>query len=75
MAKILALHGPNLNLLGIREPETYGSTTLEEINLFLKNSAEEMGHEFIAFQSNAEHLLIDAIQAAMTDVDFIIISH
>ena len=74
MAKILALHGPNLNLLGIREPEIYGSTTLEEINQFLQHSAEELNHEFAALQSNAEHELIAAVHQALVDVDFIIIN-
>ena len=72
---ILVLHGPNLNLLGRREPEVYGSVTLEEINENLLNLAKESGIKLIAFQSNAEGELIDRIQQALgDDVDFIIIN-
>ena len=60
--KILVVHGPNLNLLGIREPEVYGSTTMEEINQGLLDKANSNDIEIEAFQSNAEHELIDAIQ-------------
>lgn len=62
MAKILVLHGPNLNLLGTREPEIYGRETLAEINRQLTGLAQAGGHELICFQSNAEHELIDRIQ-------------
>ena len=72
---ILVLHGPNLNLLGKREPEVYGSVTLEEINENLLNLAKESDIKLVAFQSNAEGELIDRIQQAMgDDVDFIIIN-
>lgn len=72
---ILVLHGPNLNLLGKREPEVYGSVTLEEINENLLNLAKESDIKLVAFQSNAEGELIDRIQQAMGDnVDFIIIN-
>ena len=72
---ILVLHGPNLNLLGKREPEVYGSVTLEEINESLLNLAKESDIKLVAFQSNAEGELIDRIQQAMGDnVDFIIIN-
>ncbi|ARO86762.1 3-dehydroquinate dehydratase [Nitrosospira lacus] len=72
---ILVLHGPNLNLLGRREPEVYGSMTLEEINENLLNLAKKSGIELVAFQSNMEGELIDRIQQAMDDdVDFIIIN-
>lgn len=64
MAKILVLHGPNLNLLGKREPETYGQTSLSCINETLMALAAQAGHDLVAQQSNAEHVLIDAIQAA-----------
>lgn len=64
MSSILTLHGPNLNLLGQREPETYGKTTLAEINTTLTARATEWGHTLTTFQSNAEHELIDAIQQA-----------
>ena len=62
MAKILVLHGPNLNLLGTREPEIYGRETLAEINRQLTGLAQAGGHELICFQSNAEDELIDRIQ-------------
>lgn len=72
---ILVLHGPNLNLLGRREPEVYGSVTLEEINENLLNLAKESDIKLVAFQSNAEGELIDRIQQAIGDkVDFIIIN-
>lgn len=75
MAKILVLHGPNLNMLGMREPEVYGTTTLKEINEQIKLFAETAGHKLVTFQSNAEHELIDQIQSAKTkNIDFIIIN-
>ncbi len=64
MAKILVLHGPNLNLLGTREPEVYGRTTLQDIDAALVAAAKAAGHELLAFQSNAEHALIDRVHAA-----------
>ena len=67
MAKILVLHGPNLNLLGEREPETYGRTTLAEIDAGLAALAEADGHRLESLQSNAEHVLVDRVQAAATD--------
>lgn len=67
MAKILLLHGPNLNLLGTREPETYGHATLPGIVGDLVAIAQAEGHELLSFQSNAEHALIDRIHAAGTD--------
>ncbi len=72
MAHLLVLHGPNLNLLGQREPDVYGTTRLEEINQYLETSASEMGHTVYCLQSNAEHTLIEAIHAALGEVDFII---
>lgn len=75
MAKFLVLHGPNLNLLGQREPEVYGTTTLDEINEAIKSRAKGNGHQVTCFQSNAEHELVDRIQAAAKDnTDFIIIN-
>lgn len=75
MTKLLVLNGPNLNLLGAREPEHYGQTTLEDINQELEKSASSAGHELSCFQSNAEHELVERIhQAAAEGVDFIIIN-
>lgn len=67
MATILVLHGPNLNLLGTREPEVYGHETLQDIDVGLVARAAERGHEVKTFQSNAEHELIDRIHAARSD--------
>ena len=64
MARVLLLNGPNLNLLGAREPAIYGADTLESIEKRSSSVAREGGHELIALQSNAEHELIDRIQAA-----------
>jgi len=73
MASILVLHGPNLNLLGTREPDTYGSTTLAEIEDRLQTLAA--GHRLDCFQSNIEGALIDRIhQAGREGVDFILIN-
>lgn len=75
MATLLVLHGPNLNLLGTREPGIYGATTLEQINHDLQRRARAAGHELRHLQSNAEHLLIERIHAARDEgVDFIIIN-
>src|SRR3546814_2693125 len=75
MAKLLVLHGPNLNLLGTREPGVYGRTTLDEIDADLTARALEKGHELSSFQSNAEHALVDRVQAARDDgTDFILIN-
>lgn len=75
MATILVLHGPNLNLLGSREPDTYGRLTLEQINQNLLRQASARGHHLQVLQSNAEYELIDRIQAARGEgVDFIIIN-
>jgi len=67
MAKLLVLHGPNLNLLGTREPGIYGHTTLDQIDGDLESRAHAAGHEFESLQSNAEHELVDRIHAARTD--------
>jgi 3-dehydroquinate dehydratase II len=67
MAKLLVLHGPNLNLLGTREPEVYGRTTLADIDAGLAAQAAAAGHALASFQSNAEHALVDRIQAARED--------
>ncbi|MEZ0470951.1 type II 3-dehydroquinate dehydratase [Luteimonas salinilitoris] len=67
MAKLLLLHGPNLNLLGTREPEVYGRTTLAAIDADLAQRAEAAGHALESLQSNAEHVLVERVQAARED--------
>ena len=67
MARLLLLHGPNLNLLGSREPEVYGHTTLADIDADLAGRAQAAGHVLEAFQSNAEHALVERVQAARLD--------
>jgi 3-dehydroquinate dehydratase-2 len=67
VAKILVLHGPNLNLLGNREPAIYGTDTLAQINDRLASQARVGGHELTCFQSNAEHELIDQVQHSRAD--------
>lgn len=67
MAKILLLNGANLNLLGSREPDKYGAATLDEIEQKLAGMAAAAGHQLETLQSNAEHELIDRIQAAAAD--------
>ncbi|MGH8152218.1 MAG: type II 3-dehydroquinate dehydratase [Rhodanobacteraceae bacterium] len=75
MAKILVLHGPNLNLLGNREPGVYGRTTLAEIDAALIAQAQAAGYVLTSFQSNAEHELVDRVQAARRDTTaFILIN-
>lgn len=74
MARLLVLHGPNLNLLGTREPEIYGHATLAAIDADLAERAAAAGHALDSFQSNAEHALVDRIQAARGHVDFILIN-
>ena len=70
--KILIIHGPNLNLLGVREPEVYGSVTMEEINQGLEERAGSHNIEVEAFQSNAEHEIVTKLQDSMNQIDFII---
>ena len=72
--RLLVVHGPNLNLLGTREPEVYGATTLEEINRSLEADASKAGAELRVLQSNHEGVAIDAIQAAIADCDGILIN-
>ena len=72
--KIFVIHGPNLNMLGIREPEIYGTLTLDEINASLSELAENLGTELDFFQSNCEGALIDKIQSAYQNADGIIIN-
>ncbi len=75
MSSFLLINGPNLNLLGSREPDVYGATRLADIEQRCVLLADEMGHELDCFQSNAEHELIDRVQEALTDgVDFIILN-
>ena len=75
MKAILVLHGPNLNLLGTREPAVYGSTTLDEINQSLVLFAENKGANLVCLQSNSESVLIDRIHQARTDgTEFIVIN-
>ena len=75
MARILLLNGPNLNLLGVREPSVYGATTLLEILTRVRQRAAALGHELLDMQSNAEHELIERIHAAKQEgVSFIIIN-
>jgi 3-dehydroquinate dehydratase II len=73
--QILVLHGPNLNLLGVREPQVYGATTLEQINAALSQRAVQRGATLSAFQSNHEGALIDRVHAARLDgTAFIVIN-
>lgn len=75
MKKVLVLHGPNLNLLGTREPEVYGRETLDDVNRRLREKAQQAGVEFDVFQSNWEGALVDRIQATRTDgTGFVIIN-
>jgi 3-dehydroquinate dehydratase-2 len=67
MARVLLLNGPNLNLLGTREPAVYGTDTLESIEQRAVAVAREAGHELVAYQSNAEHELIERIQRAPSE--------
>lgn len=72
--KIMLLNGPNLNMLGIRQPEVYGTTTLADIENTLKKKAEALGYELECFQSNSEGALIDAIHSCYQRIDGIILN-
>jgi 3-dehydroquinate dehydratase-2 len=75
MAKLLILNGPNLNLLGTREPAVYGATTLDDIRERCQGLGRSLGHDVAFFQSSAEHALVERIHAARTDgIDFIVIN-
>lgn len=75
MANVLVLHGPNLNLLGRREPDVYGTATLTEIDAQLERFAAECGIGLTCFQSNAEHELIERIHASVDEgIDWIVIN-
>jgi len=74
MSSLLLLNGPNLNLLGTREPGHYGPLTLEEIEARLAELARELGHEFECLQSNAEAELVERVHAAAGKADFILLN-
>ena len=75
MSTILVLHGPNLNMLGTREPEVYGYETLADIDDRLRSLAAEQGHHLLHLQSNAEYDMIERVHEARAEgVDFIIIN-
>jgi len=75
MSTILVLHGPNLNMLGTREPEVYGYETLKDIDDRLKAKTAEKGHHLLHLQSNAEYELIERVHEARAEgVDFLIIN-
>ena len=72
--KVFVLHGPNLNLLGTREPEVYGHLTLDGVNAMLADEAHQLGIELKTFQSNIEGELVNAIQGAASWADVVIIN-
>jgi 3-dehydroquinate dehydratase-2 len=75
MSSFLLINGPNLNLLGSREPDVYGATNLADIEKRCVALAKELGHDLVCFQSNAEHELIDRVQqAAVENIEFIILN-
>ena len=74
MKKILLLNGPNLNMLGKREPQIYGSQTLADIETHLQNEAAKRGYELDYFQANGEEPIVNRIHQAFGNVDFIIIN-
>lgn len=75
MADVLVLHGPNLNLLGSREPRQYGTTRIDQIDDTLARRARDAGRSLASFQSNAEHALVDRVQQAATEgTGFVIIN-
>lgn len=75
MATILVLHGPNLNMLGEREPDIYGSATLADINARLEQLARDRGHHLLCMQSNAEYELVERVQDARHEgVNYILIN-
>lgn len=75
MASLLLINGPNLNLLGSREPKVYGRTSLNDIEQTLSDKAESLGHSLVCFQSNGEEKIVDRIQQAALDrVDFILLN-
>lgn len=74
MKRVMILNGPNLNMLGIREPHIYGTTTLAEINAACEAAAAKLGLELAFHQSNHEGVLVDLIQSAPQDADAIVIN-
>ncbi len=72
--KVLVINGPNLNLLGVREPDVYGSITLEEINQGLFEKANSYDIDIEAFQSNAEHEIVAKLQESINKIDYVIIN-
>lgn len=74
MGRLLVVHGPNLNLLGRREPDIYGHTTLADINQQLQREAELAGHQLETFQSNHEGEIVDWLQVQGPQADFLIIN-
>ena len=72
--KILVINGPNLNMLGIREPEIYGKQDFKALESYIKSSAEELGHKVTLFQSNHEGEIVDVIQSAYGVFDGIVIN-
>jgi 3-dehydroquinate dehydratase-2 len=74
MANLLLINGPNLNLLGSREPEVYGGTGLSDIESTLQALATDAGHALDTYQSNAEHEIVDRVQQAAGNTDFILLN-
>ena len=75
MANLLLINGPNLNLLGTREPGVYGETNLADVETRLTAMAKDLGHDLVCFQSNAEHEIVDRVQQARIDaVNFILLN-
>lgn len=74
MKRVMVLNGPNLNMLGIREPHIYGTTTLEQVNASCEDAAAKLGLKLAFHQSNHEGVLVDLIQSARQDADAIIIN-
>jgi 3-dehydroquinate dehydratase-2 len=72
--RIAVLHGPNLNLLGTREPEVYGSATLQDVDARLRSEAEALGVEIESFQSNVEGILVDRVQEWAAAVDGFVVN-
>jgi 3-dehydroquinate dehydratase-2 len=74
MKRVMILNGPNLNMLGIREPHIYGTTTLAEVNVSCEEAAAKLGLKLAFHQSNHEGVLVDLIQSARQDADAIVIN-